>query len=204
MSDLTDAELALALNGECHTAEVVVWLAREVKRCRDAQRAFVVLPAGRVQLQTVLGQLSDLTPVELGEVKRTVVNELESQLRALGVNGDLTEEEWKRLEGNKLIDCVKMVRERTGLGLVDSKAYVDRARAKGRRSRAHTPAGDNIGTAHELAARPYLDDSGAGPQRSSADHTLYCPRGCCDTPVGQDFGNGGLPTGHRWSSRSGR
>jgi hypothetical protein len=39
MSDLTDTELALALNGECHTVEVVVWLAREVKRSRDAQRA---------------------------------------------------------------------------------------------------------------------------------------------------------------------
>ena len=43
MSDLTDTELALALNGECHTVEVVSWLAREVKRSRDAQRAAVHL-----------------------------------------------------------------------------------------------------------------------------------------------------------------
>jgi hypothetical protein len=41
MSDLTDAELTLALNGECPTVEVVVWLAREVKRCREVQRAAV-------------------------------------------------------------------------------------------------------------------------------------------------------------------
>ena len=39
MSDLTDTELELALNGECHTVEVVVWLAREVKRRREAQPA---------------------------------------------------------------------------------------------------------------------------------------------------------------------
>ena len=37
-SDLTDSDLALALNGECHTVEVIVWLAREVKRYREAQQ----------------------------------------------------------------------------------------------------------------------------------------------------------------------
>ena len=36
MADLTDSELTLALNGECHTVAVAVWLAREVKRCRGA------------------------------------------------------------------------------------------------------------------------------------------------------------------------
>ncbi len=36
MHDLTDAELEQALNGQCHTVEVVVWLAREVKRLRAA------------------------------------------------------------------------------------------------------------------------------------------------------------------------
>jgi hypothetical protein len=41
MSDLTDKELELALSGECHSVEVVVWLAREVKRVRDAQRPAV-------------------------------------------------------------------------------------------------------------------------------------------------------------------
>jgi len=51
MSDLTDSELALALNGECHTAEVATWLAREVKRHREVQH-FVV-------------QESDLTNSEL-------------------------------------------------------------------------------------------------------------------------------------------
>jgi hypothetical protein len=37
MADLTDEELELALNGACHTVEVVVWLAREVKRYRAAR-----------------------------------------------------------------------------------------------------------------------------------------------------------------------
>lgn len=86
------------------------------------------------KLQIVLNQLSDLTPAELSEVKAAVHEKLGSALRALGVNGDLTEEEWQRLEGGGLIDCVKMVRERTGLGLVDSKAYVDRARANRKRT----------------------------------------------------------------------
>lgn len=36
--DLTDEELQLALSGACHTADVVIWLAREVKRRRDVQR----------------------------------------------------------------------------------------------------------------------------------------------------------------------
>lgn len=39
MSDLSDDELKLALNGECSTVEVIVWLAREVKRYRDAGAA---------------------------------------------------------------------------------------------------------------------------------------------------------------------
>ena len=51
LADLTDSELRLALNGECHTMEVAVWLAREVKRWRGAQRT----PA----------QPSDLTDSEL-------------------------------------------------------------------------------------------------------------------------------------------
>lgn len=52
MADLTDSELTLALNGECHTVEVAVWLAREVKRWRGEQR--------------MVAQSSDLTDSELG------------------------------------------------------------------------------------------------------------------------------------------
>lgn len=95
-----------------------------------------------IKLQAVLGQLSDLTPAELSEVKAAVHEELERQLRTMGASGDLTEDEWERLDGD-LIGCVKMVRDRTGLGLRDSKDYVDRARAKGRRPGARTPAGDS-------------------------------------------------------------
>jgi hypothetical protein len=52
MADLTDSELTLALNRKCHTVEVAVWLAREVKRWRGAQR--------------MVAQSSDLTDSELG------------------------------------------------------------------------------------------------------------------------------------------
>lgn len=129
------------------------------------------------KLQTILGLLSDLTPTELSEVKAAVHEELERQLRILGANGDLTEEEWQRLETDSLLGCVKMVRERTGLGLVDSKGYVDRARARGRRRRV-PPASDDS-RRNVLVARPLFEDSGAGPQHDSQGHTLYCPRGCC-------------------------
>jgi ribosomal protein L7/L12 len=83
--------------------------------------------------------LSKLTPTELSEVKAAVDEKLTQHLSTTGAVGDLTDEEWDRLEGGSLIGCVKMVRERTGLGLRDSKAYVDRARAKGRRPPAITP-----------------------------------------------------------------
>lgn len=136
------------------------------------------------KLQTILGQLPGLTPTELGEIRAAVHEELDRQLRTLGVNGDLTEEEWQRLETDSVLGCVKMVRERTGLGLVDSKAYVDRARTRGRRPRKL--AEDETVS---FAAAPLLEDNGAGLQRDSGGHTFYCPRGCCDT--GQDFGNGG-------------
>jgi len=144
------------------------------------------------KLQTILGQLSDLTPTELGEVRVAVHEELDRQLRTLGVNGDLTDEEWQRLETDSVLGCVKMVRERTGLGLVDSKTYVDRARARGRRTRNRKPT---EGETTSIAAAPLLEDNGAGLQRDSGGHTSYCPRGCCDT--GQNFGNGGRWEGHK-------
>lgn len=138
------------------------------------------------KLQTILGQLSGLTPAELSEVKAAVNERLSHHLRTLSADGDLTAEEWAKLEGSNLRDCVMLVRERTGLGLVDSKAYVDRARAKGRpRAQTVFPHDDD---AH---------DSAAGPQRDSEGHTLYCPRGCCDTTTWQDPGNGGRWEGHK-------
>jgi hypothetical protein len=83
--------------------------------------------------------LSKLTPTELSEVKAAVDDKLTQHLRTIGAVGNLTDEEWDRIEGGSLRSCVNMVRERTGLGLLDSKAYVDRARAKGRRAQAITP-----------------------------------------------------------------
>jgi ribosomal protein L7/L12 len=92
------------------------------------------------KLQTVLGQLSDLTRAELSLLKAAVDEELERQLRALerqlralGTNGDLTEEEWLRLEEEGVRSCFHMVRKRTGLGFRDTKDYIDRARARGRK-----------------------------------------------------------------------
>jgi hypothetical protein len=122
------------------------------------------------KLQVVLHQLLELTPAELSQVKAAVNEKLDSHLRTLSADGGLTEAEWERLEAGGLRDCVMMVRQRIGLGLIDSKAYVDRARAKGR-PRAHMSDNDDDW------------DSGAGPQRDSDGHTLYCPRGCCDTPT---------------------
>jgi hypothetical protein len=90
-------------------------------------------PLSSFKLQGVLHQLLKLTPTELSEVKAAVDEKLAQHLSTIGAVGDLTDEEWDRLEGGSLIGCVNMVRERTGLGLRDSKAYVDRARAKGRR-----------------------------------------------------------------------
>ncbi len=91
------------------------------------------------KLQSLLEQLVYLTPAELSEVKAAVDEKLKRHLRTIGANGDLTEEEWGKLDDGDLIRCVKMVRDRTGLGLADSKAYMDRARAKGMRPRARTP-----------------------------------------------------------------
>jgi len=130
------------------------------------------------KLQTVLGQLSDLTPAELSEVKGAIDAELTRHLRTIGANGDLTEEEWESLESN-IVSCVKMVRDRLGLSLRDSKTYVDRARAKGRpRTQGLTSSSGSF-----LPSAPILPDCSG---RDSKGHTLYCPRGCCDT--GQDFG----------------
>jgi hypothetical protein len=74
MSDLTDSELVLALNGECHTAEVAVWLAREVKRCREAQHT-VVQKSNLTDLELALALNGECHNVELvvwlaREVKR--------------------------------------------------------------------------------------------------------------------------------------
>jgi len=134
------------------------------------------------KLQVILGQLSALTPAELSEIKTAVHGELERQLRALGANGDLTEEEWKRLEEDSVLGCVKMVRERTGLGLVDSKAYVDRARARRAQSKERVLAPALVET--------YLKRTGwIEPQpRSATFATFHRGLAWLDVPVcGEHF-----------------
>jgi hypothetical protein len=85
-------------------------------------------------LQGLLHQLSGLNFSALSAIKTAVDAELGRQLNALDIDA-LTEEEWDALNGTGFPayrDCVRLVRARTGLSLVDSKAYVDSARTKGR------------------------------------------------------------------------
>ena len=63
-----------------------------------------------------------LPDAQLGTLRRFVNAEFEARMKR--VNG-LTEEEQQLLARSK-IDCVRAVRERTGLGLADSKEIVDR------------------------------------------------------------------------------
>ena len=90
-------------------------------------------------LQGVLDQLSKLTPAELNLVKTSINDRLEQHMRDIGVNGDLTTEEWELLRENKLINCVKLVRERLGIGLRDAKvaAWIDTYHERQRDLREH-------------------------------------------------------------------
>lgn len=83
-----------------------------------------------LKLQGVISQLSDLTPAELSEVKAAVDERLANHLRIISANDDLTAEEWALVDGNNLMGCVRLVRDRTGLGLRDARNYMDRARAR--------------------------------------------------------------------------
>lgn len=81
--DLTDEELQLALSGVCHTVEVVVWLAREVKRRRDAQG--VTLEQVRV---VVSEELAAFRPRgfkhgSIEEVARAIASRLDSVVPVL-------------------------------------------------------------------------------------------------------------------------
>jgi ribosomal protein L7/L12 len=66
--------------------------------------------------------IKGLSDSDLGTLRRFVNTEFEARMRHCSA---LTEEEQQLLARSK-IDCVKAVRERTGLGLADSKELVDR------------------------------------------------------------------------------
>lgn len=72
--------------------------------------------------------LPKLSTQELSDLKHSIDQEILSRLRTLGVNGELTEEEATCVRNRDLIRCVKLIRDRTGLGLADAKRYMDRAR----------------------------------------------------------------------------
>ncbi len=81
-----------------------------------------------MSIESISQLLPKLSTQELSDLKRCIDQEIQSRLRTLGVNGELTEEEAACVRNHDLIRCVKLIRERTGLGLRDSKHYMDRAR----------------------------------------------------------------------------
>jgi ribosomal protein L7/L12 len=117
------------------------------------------------KLQALINRLSDLNPAELGELKAALNGQLEHHLRDIGARGALSDDEWLSLDNNNRLSCIKSVRNRTGLGLLDASAYVDRARAK------------KATNARVLTAAPLLEDSGDGLQRGSEGaHALLSAR----------------------------
>ena len=71
----------------------------------------------------ILEELPYLSDAELASVRDAAVG----LLARLGSDG-LTSDERSAVSGGDLMRCVKLIRERTGLGLRDAKAYMDRAR----------------------------------------------------------------------------
>jgi ribosomal protein L7/L12 len=119
------------------------------------------------KLQALINQLSDLNPAELGELKAALNGQLEHHLRDIGARGALTDDERLSLDNNNRLSCIKSVRNRTGLGLLDASAYVDRARAK------------KATNTRVLTAAPCSKTAATVPN-AIARGTHYCPRGCCD------------------------
>jgi hypothetical protein len=104
-------------------------------------------------LQDLLHRLSGLSSAELRGLKDAVNAELGDQLGPLD---GLSAEEWDALDGSGFTgyrDCIRLVRARTGLGLVLAKEYVDDARAKGR------PAAVYDGRAKGKSAAPSSIDT---------------------------------------------
>ena len=74
-------------------------------------------------LKTILEQLPYLSDADLAEVRDAAV----SLLGRLGTNG-LTADEQEALASHDLMRCVKLIRQRTGLGLRDAKNIMDHAK----------------------------------------------------------------------------
>lgn len=74
------------------------------------------------------GSLSCLTSAEMGEIVNAIAEE---QQRRTDEAGGLTEDEIAAVRDRRILDAIKSVRYRTGLGLVDAKAIVDRFKGGG-------------------------------------------------------------------------
>jgi ribosomal protein L7/L12 len=83
-------------------------------------------------LTAILGMLPTLTVAQLSALRDEAKKHLESKLRQCGNDGTLTDEERADLDrpNPNLLSVIKSIRERTGLSLQDSRAYMDRARAR--------------------------------------------------------------------------
>jgi len=80
----------------------------------------------------IIGALSTLGLNALSEIKRALLDEIEAKIRGLDATGGLTPDEIDRINARDMIGCINLVRERTGLGLRESKDYVDGYRARTR------------------------------------------------------------------------
>lgn len=79
-------------------------------------------------MKTILDLMPSLTIAQLGHLRDEARCLQEEQLRQAGVTGDLTSDEREAVQRNDLMSAVRSIRDRTGLGLRDSKAYLDKAR----------------------------------------------------------------------------
>lgn len=79
-------------------------------------------------LAKILEMLPGLNATDLGRLKDAVTIQHRDVLHQAGIAGELTEYELELLGDHNVMGVVKSIRDRTGLGLRDAKAYMDRAR----------------------------------------------------------------------------
>lgn len=75
----------------------------------------------------IIAALSALSLEDLSAIKAALDAEIQAKLHDLDTTGGLTPEERQRVVDGDKLSCVKLIRERTGLGLRDAKDYMDRA-----------------------------------------------------------------------------
>lgn len=83
-----------------------------------------------LELQNFLASLSDQEFNDLAG--HFLEKERQRRLQERGADGGLTPEEWGALKKGDPLECVKLIRHRVGLGLLEAKNYMDRARARAR------------------------------------------------------------------------